>query len=218
MSNIIVDTVKMVARIAPPKEIRLSKPDTDRTAAMLWITYDTMTETRRMLLDGSITETGFSRPADTYHYIADIYTADEWQKIMSEAGWILGGGYMYRWHSAPGRESLHLWGLEIYDFGDGDVSATGDSSYALAELCKKFGNWEWEINSAWRRQDKLIKWRTEDPQRGEDGLRFTPFPGWAGEHPWARAKEEGTGYESHYCYVKPPKYNKREDILAIGAK
>lgn len=125
---------------------------------------------------------------------------------------------MYRWHNAPGRESLHLWGLEVYDLGDGDVSATGDSNYALAELCKNFGVWEWEINSAWRRQDNLIKWRTEDPQRGNDGLRSTPFPGWAGEHPWARAKTEGTGYESHYLYVKPPKYNKREDILVRGAK
>lgn len=217
MSNIIVDTIKMVARIAPPKVIRLSKPDTDRTAAMLWITYDKVYETKPvgfMQADTTI----FSRPADTYHLINEINTADEWQKIISEAGWILGGGYMYRWHNAPGRESLHLWGVEVYDLGDGDVTGMGDSSYMLAELCKKFGNWEWEINSAWRREDSLIKWRTEDPQRGEDGLRSTPFPGWVGEHPWARAKAEGTGYESHYLYIKPPKYNKREDILAKGAK
>src|SRR3990167_3229660 len=217
MTNLIVDTVKMVARLAPPKTIKLSMPDTDNVGAMLWITYDMMIETRPtgfVVADTTI----HSRPADTYHYINELHTAQKWQDLMSEAGWVLGAGYLYRWHFAPGREHNHLWGLEIYDLGDGDVTATGDKDDVLAELSKQFGVWQWEINSSWRRQDNLIKWRTEDPQRGDDGLRSIPFPGWAGEHPLRRATAEGTGYESHYCYVKPPKYKKNEDVLTKGAK
>lgn len=216
MGNVIVDKVKLVARIAPPKTIKLSMPDAENVGAMLWITYDAMIETQQ-IQDG-VTQSGFGRPADTYHYIGELHMAQEWQDIMSEAGWLLGGGYMYRWQFAPGREYNHLWGLDVYDLGDGDVTATGDSNYGLAELCRQFGVWQWEINSAWHRQDNLIKWRAEDSQRGTDGLRSIPFPGWAGEHPLRRATAEGTGYESHYCYIKPPKYKKNEDILVKGAK
>lgn len=209
--NIIIDTIKLVARVAPPATIRLAVPDTANTGAMLWVSYDMMYETKPSQAD--LDTTVYSRPADTYHYLNESHTPAEWQDIMSRAGWTLGAGYMYRWHLAPGREHYYLWGLEIYDLGDNDVSALGDSNYGLAELCRQYGAWEWEINSAWRRQDKLIKWRAEDPQRGEDGLRSIPFPGWAAEHPWLRATREGTGYESHYCYVLPPDYNRHTDVL-----
>ncbi len=212
MSNIIVDTIKMVARIAPPKTIKLSMPDTEGVGSMLWITYDMMYETKPTGLALADT-TVYSRPADTYHYISEYHTPEFWQDIISVAGWILGAGYMYRWQFAPGREHNHLWGLDRYDLGDGDVTATGDSNYGLAELCRQYGTWQWEINSAWRREEKLIKWRTEDPRRGEDGCRTTPFPWWSSNHPLLRATVEGTGYESHYYYVQPRKYNPREDVM-----
>ena len=212
MSNIIVDTVRQVARLAPPKTIKLSIPDTDNVGAMLWITYDLMTETKPTGFAMADT-TMYSRPADTYHYINELHAPEFWQDILSVAGWTLGGGYMYRWHFAPGREHNHLWGLERYDLGDGDVTATGDENYGLAELCRQFGVWQWEINSAWQRGNKIIKWRAEDPRRDADGLRVSAFPGWAGDHPFRRATGDGTGYESRYYYVRPQKYNSGTDIL-----
>jgi hypothetical protein len=218
--NIIIDTVLQVARLAPPKVIRLSVPDSPTANGMLWITYDGMLPTRPSV--AMVDTTVYSCPADTYHLIRGGRYPEEWQKLMSEAGWYFGAGYMYRWHAAPGREMPWLWGLERYQFTTGDFSgtmedsATGDASPELAELCRRCGAWEWEINSAWRREGVFEKWHAEDPTRGPDGRRTSEWPGWAASHPLLRALAEGTGYESHYYYVRPKRYNRKTDALRRG--
>ncbi|GIV86611.1 MAG: hypothetical protein KatS3mg054_0640 [Chloroflexus sp.] len=211
--NIIIKTVKHVARLAPPKTISLALPDTESVEAMLKITYSTMIETRSHAADG-VAIASYSRPADTYHLLDVHHTPQGWHDIMSEAGWVLGAGYMYRWHYAPGQTLDHLWGLLRYDLGDGDITATGNADDVLAELCRQFGAWHWEINSAYMLPAGLVNWRAEDPTRSEDGTRPLPFSGWAGEHPWLRATQPNTIIESRYYYVMPAHYDKRTDALS----
>jgi hypothetical protein len=40
--NIVIETVLQVARLAPPKTIKLSVPDSPTADGMLWLTYDMM--------------------------------------------------------------------------------------------------------------------------------------------------------------------------------
>ncbi len=183
---------------------------------MLWIRYRGMVVTRPAM--AVVDTTIYSKVADTYHILDESHTHQEWEEIMSRAGWELGAGYMYRWHHAPGRSHDHLWGLEHYDFGDGDISATGDTAPELADLARQYGVWQWEINCSWggMPQEQLTRWRAEDPTRGEDGTRSTPFPGWSATHPWLRAVQPGTGYESHYYYVMPERPDRETDALVKG--
>jgi len=207
--NLIISLVKKQV-LYIPKTISLSVPDTDNTFAMLRIHYAGMVPSQMNVLENTAKLSILSRPADTYRLIKEYHSMQEWQQMISEAGWYFGAGYMYRWRHAP--HSLpHLFGLEVYEFIGGDTTAVGDADTDLNDLATKHGCWEWEVNSAWLRLDKLPEWADEDPVRGKDGCRNIPFPGWAGEHPILRDVE--MGYESHYYFYKPEKYDKETSVL-----
>lgn len=205
--------------IWPIKTITVATPSTPTPVeGMVWITYDMMTSQIKQKKEGTLSS--MSRIPDTYHHLLSCPTPQELQEWISEVGWALGAGYMYRWHHAPGRKSLHLWGLERYSVM-GDDSAEGDTSPELAELCEKFGVWSWEINCAYGKQngftlDLMASWLKNDPSLQPDGSRLGNFPGWNGDHPWLQAVEPGTGYESRYQFAKPEKYNKNRDVLVNG--
>jgi hypothetical protein len=111
---------------------------------------------------------------------------------------------MYRWHHSPGRPLKHLWGMERYTIGGMDISH-GDSNPDLAEMTVKYGCLSWEINASYLKMHGHTaylwpEWYRCDPSLADDGSRTTPFPGWDGEHPWLRASEPNTAYESRYFF------------------
>lgn len=205
----------------PIKTVSVATPSTpEPVTGMVWITYDVITSQTVKTVE-KIEATGFSRIADTYHHLLSCPTPQELQDWVSELGWTLGAGYMYRWHHAPGRRSEHLWGLERYIIGN-DAIQEGDSSQELAELCRQYGVWSWEINCSYNKQNgssagMMNSWRKHDQSLLENGSRQGAFPGWDGEHPWLQASETGTGYESQYYFVRPERYNKSKDVLRKGA-
>ena len=218
-TNPIADIVRGSAW--PLQTIRVAKPDCDSTL-MVWLTYASWVSTQHTdeRLPG-VTIQGGGSPADTYRAVLEMPSPQMVQDWISELGWRVGAGYLYRWHFAPGRPMRHLWGLDRYIVGD-EESALGDSDPSLADLCKQYGCWQWEINCAWRRGEargwQLERWRKHDPTLLEDGSRAGAWPGWDGEHPWLRATELGTAYESHYYYVRPERYCPTTDVLRRAEK
>lgn len=234
----------------PVKRISISTPDKADSDIMIQITWDAGMDMRIPELEvpdisspdaiierrKAVTVSGWSRMADTYVLIdAKWNDPSQIEQWVSEIGWCLGAGYMYRWHNAPGSAHKHLWGLVKYSVA-GDDLQIGDSSEELSELTEKYGCWSWEINSAYRKADGHSKifwseWYRADISLDPDGSRSTPFPGWDGHHSFLRATEPQTGYESHYffcptwsgkgkskrmkkergaCYIKNLKWETRE--------
>jgi len=165
---------------------------------------------------------GWSRAADSYIFLPGHVAPEELQQWISEIGWRIGAGYMYRWFFSPGDAHKHLWGMMRYSIAGMDT-ALGDTAPDLAEEAERYGVWSWEINCAWRKGEahsKIFfpKWREADPTLLEDGTSEGAFPVWDGDHPWLRATEPNTGCESQYYFCKPPKYNKQKDVLVKGLR
>lgn len=206
--------------IYPVKTIRVSMPDSPLSlGCMAWVSYDAGMSIRDPRMESAgVKTTGWAKAADTYIYLPDHIRPEQLQEWLSEIGWIIGAGYMYRWHHAPGQPYNHLWGLKRYSIAGMDT-AYGDANPDLAEMADKYGCWSWEINCAYRKGEGhtamlLPKWREHDPTLTAAGSRLGVFPGWAGEHPWLRATDPNTGYESQYYFCKPKKYNRHKDVLA----
>lgn len=204
----------------PIKTVTVATPSTPKpVTGMVWICYDAMTA-QTVQIAGEIEATGMSRIADTYHHLLSCPSPEELQGWVSELGWVLGSGYMYRWHHAPGRRMEHLWGLERYAVA-GEAMQEGDNSKELAALCAQYGVWSWEINCAYGKRNGMSammmdSWIHHDPSLQEDGSRAGYFPGWDGAHPWLQAQETGSGYESQYYYARPKRYSANKDVLRIG--
>lgn len=152
--------------------------------------------------------TGWSRRADTSIRIilpagTDPQQIEDWISII---GWRLGAGYMYRWSHAPGNPRKHCYGLSRYT-SMGEDSEYGDRSPDLADRAERDGNFSWEINCAWKKSEGASKifwesWLKCDPTLNNDGGRKKEFPGWDGNHPWEKAEEKNTGFESHFYFCK----------------
>lgn len=205
----------------PIKTIRVSTPSTaEPVEAMIWISYNKSTKQNPDLGIEGVKIEGIGVIPDTYHHLLEMVSPQQLQKWVEELGWVLGSGYMYRWHTGPGRPLAHLWGTETYTMLGSDLSE-GDSSPRLAALCEQYGAWQWEINVAYGLQYsdnawQLKAWQKHDPSLLADGSRAGAFPGWAGEHPWLQSAAKDEVYESHYYYATPEKYNKRCDVLVRG--
>lgn len=192
----------------PLKRIVFATPDMAGAAIMLRITWDAGIDMRIPEMEGAGgggEVSGWARMADMY-IRADIpwATPDTLERYISEIGWALGAGYMYRWHKAPGMHREHLWGLIRYSTPAGEL-AMGDSSEELSALAAQHGCWEWEINAAYRKANGHTAmywpaWRAADPSLDDDGGRSKPFPGWDGYHPWLRATQPYTAFISRYYY------------------
>lgn len=210
---------KKLNLLCPVKAIFVSTPDKSNSELMIQIKWDAGMDMRIPELgipDISsadaiieqrkvVTVSGWSRMADTYTLLTAPWEHPaEIEQWVSEIGWRLGAGYMYRWHSAPGDRYDHLWGNIRYTVL-GDDMYRGDASEELALLTEEYGCWQWEINASHRKMygHSAIfwpEWYNCDPSLDEDGGRSVPFPGWDGHHPWLRATEPHTGYESHYFF------------------
>ena len=208
--------------LVPIKTISVSTPNLPGSDLVLWIKYDAGLDMRHpemeQGLESKVKVTGWSRLSDSYIRVAANWSKPaEIEKWVSEIGWRLGGGYMYRWNKAPGRSSGHLWGTVKYTVNGDDLSS-GDTAPDLADRCETYGCWEWEINCA-PQKDKghtaylFEKWREADPTLTDDGSRSGDFPGWESYHPYLEAEEADTGYESRYYFIRPKKYNKQRDVL-----
>ncbi len=214
--------VAKIPMILPIKTISISTPAKPLSGIMLWIKYDAGMDMADPDVDkkfeNKIKTTGWSRMSDTYIRLdCDWYRPEDIERWVSEIGWALGGGYMYRWHSSPGRPKKHLWGTLQYEVM-GSSMAEGDTAPELAELCEQLGCWQWEINCAYKKDKGHSKmyfdrWRKADPTLETDGSRSTTFPGWESYHPFLEATKTGTGYESRYYFCKPKKYHKDRDVL-----
>lgn len=205
----------------PIKTISVATPNLPGSDLIVWIKYDAGLDMRHTEIEEKnkdVKVTGWSRLSDDYIRIScDWSEPSEIEKWVSEVGWRLGAGYMYRWNKAPGRTNGHLWGSAIYEV-NGDALARGDKAYDLAELCETYGCWEWEINCAYQK-DKghssmfFDRWKEADPTLQPDGSRSGNFPGWQNYHPYLAAEQIDTGYESRYYYSKPKKYNRQRDVM-----
>lgn len=215
--NPIADKIPL---IYPIKRINISTPCNPHSGLMLQIVYDAGMDMRLPELDipdnsspnaiieqrKAVTVSGWSRMSDTYILLPSVFWTSpaDIEAYISEIGWQLGAGYMYRWHHSPGDPHKHLWGLIRYSCAAGDMSS-GDDSEELAELAEEHGCWSWEINASYRKADGCSalhwpEWYRCDPSLSEDGSRTAPFPGWDGHHPFLQATEPHTGYESHYFF------------------
>ncbi len=211
----------------PVKTITISSPDVPGSDIMLWISWDAGMHMRVPELEvpdissadaiieqrKAVTVTGWSRMAASYILVTDVCWEDpaEIEQWVSEIGWALGAGYMYRWYDVPGSRHDHLWGNVRYTVMGDDLSR-GDASDWLADLAEKHGCWQWEINAAYHKQNGQSalfwpEWYRCDVSLDEDGGRSSQFPGWDGHHPWLRAIADVPGYESHYYYC--PTYRGR---------
>lgn len=205
------------------KTIAISIPDMPMmTSAHLRINWDMGMDVRVPEMDVSDTSspdaiiegrnavvcTGWSKRADTNIAVtlAAETTPQDIEQWMSEIGWAIGAGYMYRWYHGPSDVAPE------WDFGGGVYtcagmdSAVGDEQPQLAQVAKDNGYWSWEVNAAYHKsqgQSKMYweEWYRTDISLIENGSRLEPFPGWDGSHPWLWSKSANTGYESHYFYA-----------------
>ena len=97
----------------------------------------------------------------------------------------------------------HLWGLAIQRNGQRFI--IGGQQPLACGVVRAHGCWEWEINASYNKKHAHTalfwpEWYKCDPSLDEDGSRSAPFPGWEGNHPWLRASQPQTAYESHYYY------------------
>jgi len=218
MENPIYNIVKNT--IWPIKTISVATPATEvPMLGVLRISWDMMTnEETKLGLFGETSLSDISRLPDKM-YALPAARPEEIEAWLSEVGWSIGAGYMYRWNKAPGRPYDHLWG-NLYTIGDSPmVEESPDiDSEELAEATILNGVWEWEINCAWKKAqgssaEMFESWRKNDPSLEPDGRRSIPFPGWSDSHPWKKAENIGEGYESRYYFCKPKQYVKYRDVL-----
>lgn len=169
--------------------------------------------------------TGWSRRADTeirVPYLPADTSIEDIERWVSEVGWVLGAGYMYRWFHGPSKTRPdHAFGGARWT-SLGEENAIGDEDTDLAEDAVESGYWEWEINATYRKAESytsvlMDSWRRHDPTLAEDGSRLGPFPGWDGGHPYLTTGERNTGYESHYFFAMPRDYHPSGDVLPRGA-
>ena len=211
---------KKLNLLSPVKRISISTPDKPGSALMIQIVWDAGLDMRMSELDvpdissadaiieqrKAVTVSGWGRLADTYILLEGISWDDPAiiERYVSEIGWRLGAGYMYRWQHSPGEPHKHLWGLIRYAVM-GDDLYNGDASEELSLLSEEYGCWTWEINASYRKMHGHTamfwpEWYGCDPSLDQDGGRSASFPGWDGCHPWLRATKSLTGYESHYYF------------------
>jgi len=208
--------------LAPIKSVSIAFPAVPGSEGVMTICYNTGEDFGLPVQGNEVKLTGWSKMADTYIRVKIGWENPlDVEKMVSELGWYLGGGYMYRWIFGPGAERhKHRFGCQRYEVM-GDSLAIGEAAPDLLAMAQEHGVWEWEINSAYLMRIGInhffwTKWKSEDNFRNEDGLRGSPFPGWAGGHRWHPVPEEGHGIESCFFYTMPKKLNKRCDVLVNG--
>jgi hypothetical protein len=218
---------KIQPLLVPIKTVTIACPQIVGSDIFVTITHnagsDFRVPGREEPLDG-ISTSGWSRMPDWCKRIAiDWEMPQDLEAIISELGWYLGAGYMYRWQCKPRvpSRSEHLYGgrYSITVGNNTESSATGDYAEDLMDQTEQHGCWHWEINSSYLMQSGMNKmfwpkWKAEDNTRNDEGLRESPFPGWEGTHPWLAHNDAGDGYESRFFYCKPKNYNKLRDVLA----
>lgn len=204
--------------LVPIKSISFATPASPGSDVMACITYNAGTEWAEPREDKDfpgVKVSGWSRMPDDYIKIAiDWDTPQEIEQMVSEIGWRLGAGYMYRWIKGPG-EHAHCFGNQ-YTI-NGEALAKGDHSDLMKTIAKECGVYEWEINSSYLMSSGCnpywAKWQAEDPRRDSEGMRPSDFPGWDSGHPWHDIPGPHEGYESRFFYVKPKRYNIHRDVL-----
>lgn len=213
------------------KKLSLSVADELHSDIVVEITWDCILDMAYPDIDKpDVKTTGFSRQTPTAIRCKVWWKEpEEIECWVSEIGWALGAGYMYRWHKPPvppddetGIDTVrHFFGIPLYKImGEDDVIGDTDNSDLVAVAAEK-GYWQWEINCAYRKSDgssKMFwrKWKEADPSLAEDGSRPTAFPGWEGRHPFLRATEPRTGYESRYFYCLPKNGKNKRDVFVKG--
>jgi hypothetical protein len=127
------------------------------------------------------------------------------ERWLSEIGWALGAGYMYRWHTAPNTGSMPYWafGADRYTVAGMDT-AYGDNNADLAQEAYTHGFWQWEINAAYNKQQgnsSLFwdEWYRCDVSLDSDGSRSTQWLGWDGHCPMLTADPQSCT-EAQYFY------------------
>ena len=186
---------------------------------VLKITYAAATGSVQKSESGTL-ETWGKLP-DEFHPIAPR-PKEQLEAELSAIAWELGAGYLYRWYERCG-DYGHLF-RNMYSFADGEPFADDSAVNAADYLpdAETYGVWIWEFNVAWKRGVAIPwqfeSWRQHDPSLEDDGRRSIPFPGWDDSHPGLTTDEPCAGFESHYYFAVPKKYNKNTDVLAKGLK
>ncbi|MBW1812098.1 MAG: hypothetical protein JRJ39_00120 [Deltaproteobacteria bacterium] len=207
----------------PIKTISLSTPDKSLSDLIMTITWDCGAEIRHKDMEDNFKNkvkiTGWSCAADTIIRIPLAWSTPQYiEDLISEIGWYLGAGYMYRWHKAPGKACDYFFGCARYTCA-GEDSQHGDDGWSLLADADKCGYWTWEINTSYLKRLGTSKifwpsWRKHDSTLTNDGTRDDDWQGWDGTHNFYRATDLNTGYESQFFYYRPKKYNKNIHVLA----
>lgn len=211
------------------KTIRLAVADQPGSDIIMSIIWDEMSPVRlpEMEQQGIMSANGISRRSDTViRCPIDWILPSDIEGWLSQIGWRIGAGYMYRWHKSPidasdtvAKDSLsHIIGVSSYVINGVDtIIGDRDTEDVLADMIQ-YGHWEWEINCSYRKYEGSTalfwpSWKAHDNTLQDDGSRRDDFPGWHGNHPYLRAVEPRSAYESRYFYSKPKRFNKHTDIL-----
>lgn len=218
--------------VIPLDTIRVATPATPYpTEAVLTVSYCASTGDAQKTESGATLETWGKLP-DTMHLLAPR-SKEEMEAELSDAGFFLGAGYLFRWYHSPGSRMEHRY-RNMYTFAvgltadsfrydplsdDSDVSADADR---LMDLSEEYGTFEWEFNVSYRRNLakpwQFESWRKHDPSIDDEGKRDRPFPGWDGSFEFRTTEEPKNVIQSEYYYVMPKHYHQYQHVLVKGLK
>ena len=218
--------------VIPLDTIRVATPATPSpTEAVLTVSYCASTGDAQKTESGATLESWGKLP-DTMHLLTPR-SKEEMEAELSDAGFFLGAGYLFRWYHSPGSRMEHRY-RNMYTFSVGltadsfryeslaDDSDVDDHSKRLMELSQEHGTWEWEFNVAYRRNLstpwQFESWRKHDPTIDDEGKRDRPFPGWDGSFEFRTTEEPNNVIQSEFYYVMPKHYREYHQVLVKGLK
>ncbi len=214
--------------VIPLDRVAVATPATPYPSeAVMTVSYCASTGSAQKTESGATLETWGKLP-DTMHLLAPR-SKEDIEAELSDAGFFLGAGYLFRWYHSPGSRMEHRY-RNMYSViadvanatyeplaDDADVSADADR---LMDLSEEYGTWEWEFNVAYRRNLavpwQFESWKKHDPTIDGEGKRDRPFPGWDGSFEFQTTDEPNNVIQSEFYYAMPKRYRKYQHVLVKG--